>query len=69
MKILFFILLVCTISISCTKKHTYTCEIVKETNIGAGVKITSTKKFRGTYEQMLEYEKNNTNATTTTTCH
>lgn len=51
---------------SCGK--TYNCTVV--TDIGfASAKITTEKKFRGTYDQMSAYEKANTTDKKTTTCH
>lgn len=52
---------------SCVKKQTYNC--VTKNEIGfASATITSEKEFKGTHQQMLDYQNNKTTDSKTTVC-
>lgn len=69
MKSFLFLLTITSLTFSCVKKNTYNCTVTHHTNLGAGVDFVFKKEYRGTYEQMLAYEAQNTDSTKTTTCH
>ena len=61
--------IIAVLAFASCNKQTFQCTVVTNTGIGAGVEITTERKFRGTYDEMLAFEIANTTDTKTTTCH